>query len=172
MKKYLIVLKGESNTGKTTVLKLLGEKLRKEYEFKSWKIGACEKNKNEYLKKKVNNCLLDKLDKDVFLDGKINNKRVIISTGGDYVRCIDRFLEKFENNDKDDDVFIGITACQCEDKSDSKCLKLLNEVKDNNVVFITTCSYNLENDNNLYEKLNWIKVDELFKILEEITNEQ
>lgn len=168
IKKYLIVLKGQANIGKTTILKSLGEHLINKYEFKIWEIGACEKKANEYLKEQVNNCLLDNLKKDVFLDGDINSKKVIISTGGDYVRCIERFLEKFDEYEAD----IAITACRCEDKCDRKYLELLNKAQNNNVVFITI-SPNIidENDTdneNLYKKLNKLKTNEVFNLIKGI----
>ena len=151
MKKYLIVLKGESNTGKTTVLKLLSEKLRKEYEFKSYEIDDCEyeeKNLNQ-IEKTKDWCISFEIDKI---------SKMIISTGGDEDKCINNFLKEFEEND----VFIGITACQCVNKNNRYKAILQTIHKNHNFELIELTNYgNFEYRN----FLNKVKSEELFELV-------
>ena len=151
MKKYLIVLKGESNTGKTTVLKLLSEKLRKEYEFKSYEINDCE-----YEEKNLNQ--IEKT-KDWYISFEIDEiSKMIVSTGGDEDKCINNFLKEFEEND----VFIGITACQCVNKNNRYKAILQTIHKNHNFELIELTNYgNFEYRN----FLNKVKSEELFELV-------
>jgi len=161
--KCLIVLKGHSDTGKSTILKKLGEILINQYNFQCWEIGACEKNQNEFLKQKVDYSNLP-LNKDIFLEGEINNKKIIISSGGDYLRCIDRFLERFVK----DEISAGIVACQYNSPNKNKCKNILKitDIGDVSLMMFSTIDKKEKID-----EFHDAKAKELLYLLEDITNE-
>jgi len=158
MKKYLIILKGEHNIGKTTVLKLLIKKLIGS-NIKIYEIDDCKYIQQDLAK-------IDK-EKDMFCSFNTFRSKIIISTGGDYSKCIKTFLNKFKN----EDVFIGVTACQCVNRNNQKYQQLKIFAENNkNVELIEIYT----NKNSAYTPkgykffLNMIKVEELLNLINKL----
>lgn len=151
MKKYLIVLKGKSNTGKTTSLKLLSKKLMNLYKFQSYEINDCE-----YREKLITQI---QKDKDIFLKFNVNKKAQIIISTGDYYKCIETFLKKFSQNN----VFIGITSCQCNNSNNKKYKKIKDFIeKHKNIELIEINNYLNHEYRNI---LNETQANELFNLI-------
>ena len=156
MKKYLIVLKGKQNIGKTNVLKLLIRELKEKYKkFESYEIYDCE-----YVKKDLND--VDE-KKDIFCSFDISKKnKIIVSTGGDYLKCIETFLNKFKN----EDALIGITACQCSNVANSKYKIITKFVEENKNIELIEITNNINNE--YRHLLNRLKAKEIFHIIEHL----
>jgi len=163
MYKYLIILRGKKDCGKTSTLKKLSKILIHKYKFISYLISNCEYVKKEWQKIEDND--------DIFVDGEIGNKKIIISSGGDYLKCIENFLEKFSK----DNIFIGIIACQCVNINNKKFQKINEKIKKQNIILIETTTYSIINlryaTQEMINKMNHIKADELYNLIKKIVSE-